>query len=165
MSLARSFLTAALLLAATLPAFSQSEHRVALVIGNAAYAQGALRNPVNDARAVADHLHRLGFVVIKREDLKARELGPVLREFRSRLTPGSVALFFYAGHGVQVKGVNYLPTVDADIESEDDVSNQELDVSKVLALIAEAKTVVNIAFPAPCPTLPTPRPSPYTPRT
>src|SRR4051812_27298411 len=92
-----------------------NEPRVALVIGNAAYKDTPLRNPLSDARDVATHLERLGFVVIKRENLKAKEIGSALREFRSRLSPGAVALFFYAGHGMQVKGVNYLPTVDAEI--------------------------------------------------
>ncbi len=151
----RAILALALLVAAP-AAFSQrnlepraaqgAEQRVALVIGNAAYQQGALRNPVNDARAMAERLQRLGFVVIKRENMKAKEIGPALREFRSRLSAGAVALFFYAGHGLQVKGVNYLPTVDADIEAEEDVYTQALDVAKVLELMEEAKTRVNLVF-------------------
>lgn len=123
-----------------------AEQRVALVIGNGAYQRGALRNPVNDARAVADRLQRLGFIVIKRENMKAKEIGSALREFRSRLSAGATALFFYAGHGMQVKGVNYLPTVDADIETEEDVYTQALDVAKVLELMDEAKTRVNLVF-------------------
>jgi formylglycine-generating enzyme required for sulfatase activity len=101
---------------------------------------------VNDARAMAERLQRLGFVVIKRENMKAREIGPALREFRSRLSAGAVALFFYAGHGLQVKGVNYLPTIDAEIEAEEDVYTQALDVAKVLELMEEAKTRVNLVF-------------------
>ena len=123
-----------------------AEQRVALVIGNAAYQQGALRNPVNDARAIADRLQRVGFIVIKRENMKAKEIGPTLREFRSRLSAGAVALFFYAGHGLQVRAVNYLPTVDAEIEAEEDVYTQALDVAKVLELMEEAKTRVNLVF-------------------
>src|SRR4051812_1795121 len=101
-------------------AIAQSEQRVALVIGNSSYKDTPLRNPVNDARAMAERLERLGFVVIKRENMTTRQIGSTLREFRSRLSPGATALFFYAGHGVQVRGVNYLPTVDADIEGEED---------------------------------------------
>lgn len=122
------------------------EQRVALVIGNAAYKEGRLLNPVNDARAIGEALERLGFTVIKRENVRAREIGSALREFRSRLTPGAVALFFYAGHGLQVRGVNYLPAVDAEIEAEEDVANQSLDVGKVLELLDEAKTRVNLVF-------------------
>lgn len=122
------------------------EQRVALVIGNAAYKESRLLNPVNDARAVAGALERLGFIVIKRENVKSREIGSALREFRSRLSPGSVALFFYAGHGLQVRGVNYLPAVDAEIEAEEDVANQSLDMTKVLELLDEAKTRINLVF-------------------
>ena len=122
------------------------EQRVALVIGNAAYKEARLINPVNDARAMADALERLGFVVIKRENVKSREIGSALREFRSRLTPGAVALFFYAGHGLQVRGVNYLPAVDAEIEAEEDVANQSLDMTKVLELLDEAKTRISLVF-------------------
>jgi TRAP-type C4-dicarboxylate transport system substrate-binding protein len=120
--------------------------RVALVIGNAAYQQGPLKNPVNDARAIADRLQRLGFVVIKRENMKAKEMGAALREFRSRLSAGATALFFYAGHGLQVKGVNYLPTVDAEIDAEEDVYAQALNINNVLELMEEAKTRVNLVF-------------------
>jgi hypothetical protein len=122
------------------------ESRVALVIGNAAYKESALRNPLNDARDMAGRLERLGFIVVKRENLRTKEIGATLREFRTRLSPGAVALFFYAGHGLQVKGVNYLPTVDAEIESEDDIPTQAVDLGKVLELMDEAKTRVNLIF-------------------
>ncbi len=87
----------------------QKEVRVALVIGNSAYKQAPLRNPVNDARDMAVRLRSLGFTVIERSNLGIRQIGSTLREFRSKLTPGSVALVFYAGHGMQIKGENYLP--------------------------------------------------------
>ena len=122
------------------------DSRVALVIGNAAYERSPLRNPVNDARAMTAQLERLGFVVIKRENLRVREVGAALREFRTRLRPGGIALFFYAGHGQQVKGVNYLPAVDADITSEEDLYLQSLDLNKILELLDEARTRVNLVF-------------------
>ena len=125
---------------------SANGERVALVVGNAAYIRSPLRNPVNDARAIAAKLESLGFKVIKRENLRAKEIGPTLREFRSRISPGGVALFFYAGHGVQLKGVNYLPTVDADIEAEEDVPTQSFDTNKVVELMDEAKSRVNLVF-------------------
>ena len=140
------FLAPAIAGAQRTPAVSTTEQRVALVIGNGAYREGRLANPVNDARAMAEALERLGFVVIRRENVKAREIGSALREFRSRLSPGAVALFFYAGHGLQVRGVNYLPAVDAEIEAEEDVANQSLDVTKVLEVLDEAKTRVNLVF-------------------
>jgi len=87
------------------PLHVTTEQRVALVIGNATYREGRLLNPVNDARAMTDALESLGFVVIKRENMKSREIGSALREFRSRLSPGAVAVFFYAGHGLRPAGV------------------------------------------------------------
>ncbi|MFP5440077.1 MAG: caspase domain-containing protein [Gammaproteobacteria bacterium] len=123
-----------------------SDRKVALVIGNAAYASGALKNPVNDARAMAGKLQSLGFDVIVRENVKAREYGAALRELRNRLQPGAVALFFYAGHGLQIKGRNYLPAVDADIRSEDDVPQQSLDLAQVFDTLEEAKARVNLVF-------------------
>jgi uncharacterized caspase-like protein len=123
-----------------------AEQRVALVIGNATYKDSPLRNPVNDARAMAERLQQLGFVVIKRENMTARQVGSALREFRSRLSAGSVAAFFYAGHGLQVRGVNYLPTVDAEIDAEEDVPTQAIDLNKVLDVMEEAKTRLNLVF-------------------
>lgn len=123
-----------------------TEQRVALVIGNSSYKSAPLANPVNDARAVSAKLRSLGFEVIERQNLTQKQVGSVLREFRSRLKPGGVALFFYAGHGLQVKGVNYLPVVDADIASEEDVPTQSLDANKVLELMDEAKTRMNLVF-------------------
>lgn len=120
--------------------------RVALVIGNADYGASPLKNPVNDARAIAAKLERLGFSVVKRENLTTRQIGATLREFRSRLVPGSEALFFYAGHGLQVKGVNYLPTVDADITSEEDVPSQSINVSQLLDIMDDTKTRLNLIF-------------------
>lgn len=122
------------------------EQRVALVIGNAAYKELPLRNPVNDARAIAKKLRNIGFEVVLRENLQQRQIGSTLREFRSRLTPGAEALFFYAGHGLQVGGVNYLPAVDADIVSEDDVPTQSIDVNKVLDVMESQKTRLNLVF-------------------
>ena len=123
-----------------------TEARVALVIGNSSYRSAPLANPVNDARAISAKLKTLGFEVIERRNLTQKQVGSVLREFRSRLKPGGVALFFYAGHGLQVKGVNYFPVVDADIASEEDVPTQSLDANKVLELMDEAKTRLNLVF-------------------
>jgi curli biogenesis system outer membrane secretion channel CsgG len=120
--------------------------RVALVIGNGKYSNAPLVNSVNDSRAVANELRTLGFKVIERENLQSRQIPATLREFRTSLTPGSVALFFYAGHGLQIKGVNYLPAVDAEIQSEDDVPMQSIDVNRVLDILGESKTRLNLLF-------------------
>lgn len=125
---------------------ANTEKRVALVIGNSSYKSGPLVNPVNDARAIAKNLRLLGFDVVLRENLKQREIGGVYREFRSKITPGGVALVFYAGHGVQFKGQNYFPTTDADISSEEDVPLQSLNLGDLLDNIEEAKAGVSLVF-------------------
>jgi len=123
-----------------------SEKRVALVIGNSAYHNSPLKNPVNDAKDMSARLRQLGFEVIERTNLGTRQIGATLREFRSKLAPGAVALVFYAGHGLQIKGDNYLPTVDAEISSEEDVPNQSLAVRQLLDLLDESKTRLNLVF-------------------
>ena len=133
-------------LALAAAAADEGPTRVALVIGNGKYASAPLTNPSNDARAVAARLRSLGFQVIERLELQSRQIPSTLREFRSKLTPGSVALFFYAGHGLQIKGVNYLPAVDADITSEEDVPMQSIDVNRVLDMLGESKTRLNLLF-------------------
>jgi uncharacterized caspase-like protein len=128
------------------PAVAGQERRVALVIGNAAYKNGRLANPVNDARAMAKKLHSLGFDVVLHEDVKTREIGNIYREFRSKVTPGGVALVFYAGHGVQFKGQNYFPAVDSDIASEEDVPLQSLNLGTLLDNMEEGKAGVSLVF-------------------
>ncbi len=122
------------------------EKRIALVIGNSAYQGSPLKNPSNDARAMAATLRKLGFEVVARENLATRQISTTLREFRSRLQPGAVALFFYAGHGMQVKGINYLPTVDANISSEEDVPLNSINVNQLLEIMDDAKTRLNLVF-------------------
>jgi hypothetical protein len=122
------------------------ETRVALVIGNGSYKNSPLKNPVNDARDMAAKLRGLGFTVIERNNLVVKQIGSTLREFRSKLTPGSVALVYYAGHGLQIKGDNYFPTVDADITGEEDVPNQSLAMKQIMDVLGDAKTRLNLVF-------------------
>jgi len=124
----------------------QKETRVALVIGNSAYKTSPLRNPVNDSRDMAAKLRALGFTVVERNNLVVKQIGSTLREFRSKLVPGSVALVFYAGHGLQIKGENYFPTVDAEISGEEDVPNQSLSMRQIMDVLGDAKTRLNLVF-------------------
>lgn len=124
----------------------QKEQRIALVIGNSAYKASPLKNPVNDARDMANSLRGYGFTVIERNNLTVKQIGSTLREFRSKLTAGSVALVFYAGHGIQIKGENYLPAVDADIVGEEDVPNQSLSTRQLMDVLADAKSRMNLVF-------------------
>ena len=127
-------------------AVDAGDSRVALVIGNASYRDSPLKNPVNDARAMAAKLRELGFQVVERHNLNTKQIGRTLSEFRSKLTPGGTALFFYAGHGLQVDGANYLPAVDADIGAEEDVPNQSINVDQVLRVMDGGKSRVNLVF-------------------
>jgi len=122
---------AALFLSALAPA--HAERRIALVIGNGAYiAAPALRNPPNDARAVAASLRRIGFEVIEGIDEDYSALRRTIRDFGERLPGAATALFFYAGHGVQVAGENYLIPIDARLTSETDLDFAAVAVDLVL---------------------------------
>jgi TonB family protein len=122
------------------------ENRVALVMGNSAYKTAPLKNPTNDAKDMAAKLKGMGFTVVERNNLTAKQIGSTLREFRSKLTPGSVALVYYAGHGLQIKGENYFPTVDAEIAGEEDVPNQSLAMRQIMDVLEDAKTRLNLVF-------------------
>lgn len=136
-----------LLIAFSSASFAQpKENRVALVVGNSAYKSSPLRNPTNDAKDMAVKLKSMGFTVIERSNLTVKQIGSTLREFRAKLTPASVALVFYAGHGLQIKGENYLPAVDADITGEDDVPTQSLAVRQIMDVLGDAKTRLNLVF-------------------
>jgi len=125
----------------------RSEKNLALVIGNSAYSSvGRLRNPVNDARGMARALRELGFEVLAHEDLGDKAMRRAILEFGSRLPKGGVGLFYYAGHGIQANGRNYLIPVDANIGSEAEAEVEAIDVAKVLARMETANTQVNIVI-------------------
>ena len=118
--------------------------RLALVIGNGAYKDAALPNPTNDAADMAKALEASGFTVIRRENAGLREMHLALREFGDRLGRQTTGLFYFAGHGVQVRGRNYLLPVDADIAREDEVAFAAIDVAAVMEKLDSAKNPVNI---------------------
>lgn len=111
---------------------ASGERRVALVIGNSAYKEAPLKNPVNDAHDVASALRKLGFEVIEKTNVAQKEMNRAIVQFGEKLNTGTVALFYYAGHGMQVKGKNYLIPVDAQIQSEASVRSEAVDVDSVL---------------------------------
>ena len=120
------------------------ERRMALVIGNSAYKSAPLRNPVNDARAVARALAETGFVVTLMEDASQSSMRRTIRIFGDELVRGGVGLFYYAGHGMQVRGKNFLVPVNADIEREDEVEDQAVDANLVLSKMDSARNSLNI---------------------
>jgi formylglycine-generating enzyme required for sulfatase activity len=118
--------------------------RTALVIGNSNYAQGPLRNPVNDARAIGFTLKDLGFDVTLHSNLNLRQMDEAVRAFGQKIKDGGIGLFYFAGHGVQVDGVNYLAPVGANVNKEQDIKFEMLDVGKVTAEMEAAKNGLNI---------------------
>ena len=122
----------------------EGQRRVALVIGNGAYADSPLKNPINDARAVASALREMGFDVILRENTDLKQMDDAVREFGNRLDRAHVGLFYYAGHGLQIKGRNYLIPLGARFEHEDEVAYRSLDAGQVLDKMDSANTPVNL---------------------
>jgi uncharacterized caspase-like protein len=120
--------------------------RAALVIGNAKYAHAPLRNTANDARDVAAALTKLGFDVTLVEDATLEQMGASLRRFGDSLHGGTLGFFYYAGHGVQVDGHNYLVPVGVDLEREDEVRYKALDAEEVLAKMQSAGNPVNVVI-------------------
>ena len=129
------------------PPAQYKERRMALVIGNGAYDGAPLRNPVNDARDLATALTDSGFEVTRLENANLRDLRNSLRDFGDRLKrQGGVGLFYFAGHGMQVKGRNYLIPVAAQIEREDEVEFESLDANLVLEKLDAAGNRFNIVI-------------------
>jgi WD40 repeat protein len=131
---------------AAAPAPGQAEQRLALVIGNSSYKTGPLTNPVNDARAMAVRLQQLGFAVVKKENASREEMMTAVRDFGTQLANGGVGLFYYAGHGVQSKGTNFLVPVDADIRNEDELSTRAYNANEVLEKMDSAKNRINVVI-------------------
>jgi uncharacterized caspase-like protein len=126
-------------------AVAGKQRRVALVIGNSAYpGAGALKNPVNDANDIAAKLKRLGFDVIVRTDMRHMDMLRSLTDFGDKVQTGTEALFFYAGHGMQVRGKNYLLPIDAEIRNEASASSEAVDVDQLLDKLALARLSVVI---------------------
>jgi uncharacterized caspase-like protein len=123
---------------------SLTEERVALVIGNAAYKQQPLDNPVNDATLIAERLTQAGFKVVLRKNLDRTGMATALREFGARLNENTIALLYYAGHGLQLRDHNFLIPTDAEIRTEAEIPIQGMDLSFFLDQMSQAKSRVNI---------------------
>lgn len=122
------------------------ERRLALVIGNAAYDRNPLENPINDARAMADALGKLGFRVRKLENASLRQMDEAVRDFGEDLAKGGAGLFFYAGHGMQVKGSNYLIPIGELPKDEDDVPYKAFNADMLLDRMETAGNPINIVI-------------------
>jgi hypothetical protein len=129
---------------------SGPEQRVALVIGNSNYQNvSQLSNPANDAKSVATLLNAAGFEVISATDLSHNEMIQVVQDFSSKIAdrgPNTVAMVYYAGHGVQLAGENYLVPVDARISSETDLVSGSVRLVDVMATLDAIPSRLRIAI-------------------
>jgi uncharacterized caspase-like protein len=132
------------------PPFIPHEPRIALVIGNANYAdEMKLGNPANDAKLIGSTLEKVGFEVILVTDATQKKMQRAIVDFGDRLAkagPDAVGLFYYAGHGLQLEGQNYLVPTDADISREVDVEIDGVSADLVLKQMAYADSRVNIVI-------------------
>lgn len=123
-----------------------AEKRVALVIGNATYQYSPLTNPVNDALDMTDVLRKLDFEVDSYSDLDRKTMRQTIREFGEKLKRADVGLFYYAGHGIQIKGRNYLVPILANVNSADEVQDESIDAGSILRKMESAGNAVNIVI-------------------
>ena len=118
------------------PAHAQAQpadKRIALVIGNSQYPKVPLSNPENDARLVAINLRKLGFDVNEQFNLNVLQFRRVLREFARRVQQDdAIAVLYYAGHGVQIDGRNYLLPVDVNLRDQEEVKDESVDIDELL---------------------------------
>jgi len=113
---------------------------IALVIGNSRYKNVTpLPNPINDAALVADVFKKAGFEVDSRRDLSGADLKRALRDFGDRATTADIAVVYYAGHGIEVDGQNYLVPIDAMLERDVDVEDEGVSLERILRTLDPAK--------------------------
>jgi hypothetical protein len=127
-------------------ALAPSPHRRALLIGNAAYIESPLRNPVNDATDLAALLRRLGFEVTLHRDADKPTMEQAIDRFAQGVPRGSAGLFFFAGHGVQLDGVNYLLPLGMRFRAPSDVKYHAVAADWVLARMEDSGMDVKLLF-------------------
>jgi Caspase domain len=120
---------------------ASAERRVALIIGNSAYQNVAqLTNPANDAAVITDMFKKASFEVVEsRRDLKNVEMRRALREFTEKTRDADIAIVYYAGHGIEVDGTNYLIPIDASLQRDTDVYDEAISLDRILQAIEPAK--------------------------
>lgn len=128
----------------TTSTMAAEERKFALVIGNNAYPGAALKNAVSDARAMSARFTDLGFEVVLRTDTSRADLVTAVQLFGQKLKGGAVGLFYFAGHGVQVHGKNFLLPIDAAPDNEASIPAAALDIDQLLAQIQPARLNVVI---------------------
>lgn len=128
------------------PLLSQTQNKVALVIGNSNYAESPLRNPVNDATDIESTLTHLGFQVTLGTDLNQMEMENAIRTFGNLINTNDIALFYFSGHGTQVKGLNYLIPVGQNIYAANEIKYKCVEAGFVLDKMESGGSQVNIVI-------------------
>src|SRR5262249_39219180 len=125
---------------------TRAERRIALVIGNSAYVNATpLRNPRNDAGDMAETLRKVGFEVALGLDLDQQHFAQAIEQFARSLDGADVALFYYAGHGLQMNERNYLVSTNAQLQNEFLLTSETIDLEAIVRLM-ESKSPVNLVF-------------------
>jgi len=122
------------------------EYRVALVIGNSAYENARLKNPVNDANDIASALTDLGFDVVLGTNLNRDQIKQKVEEFRPMIKKADIGFFYFAGHGLQYNGENFLVPLAFDIGHENDIPHESLSTAQILSQMDKAGNAVNIVI-------------------
>jgi hypothetical protein len=141
-----TLLTLCLLFIIPIQSHAATGQRLALVIGNSNYESSPLRNPVNDASDMALALQKAGFTVVLKKNADLQTMEEAIEDFGNKLKLGGVGLFYYAGHGLQVNGVNYLIPIRARINKETDVRYKAVDAGRVLDEMANANNGLNVVI-------------------
>jgi hypothetical protein len=128
----------------------QSGKRIALVIGNSKYIRAPLKNPANDADDMSYALKAANFQVIDIREATLPQMRNAVRQFGDKLLQNDIGLVYYSGHGVEVKGKNYLIPVNADIQRPDEIVDQSLDMALILEKMTTAGKGVNILIVDAC---------------
>ncbi len=118
-----------------------AEKRVALIIGNSSYQNVTrLTNPANDAALITEMLNGAGFDVVEsKRDLKVNDMRRVLRDFSDNVRDADIAVVYYAGHGMEIDGTNYVIPVDAVLERDIDAFDEAIPLDRILTVIEPAK--------------------------
>ena len=144
------------------PTHAQTGHRVALVIGNANYPGSTLVNAINDARLVHATLKEMGFTLTLLLDSSNAELLSTVRHWLASAASASVRFVYFAGHGAQYRGRNFLIPVDARLRSEDDLPGSAFNVNDLIDRLSRFETGVNLLVLDACRSIPATSPPPGT---
>jgi len=132
-----------------IPTVSHKGKRLALIVGNSSYRIGRLRNPENDASLMAVTLRKLNFEVYEKINVNQRQMKRAIMDFGHQLSllgENSVGLFYYAGHGVQVKGHNFLIPIEAELDRAADVEIEGVNANWILTQMEDAKSAINLVI-------------------